>query len=115
MFGKKNEIVDIERLNKKQDDDRTTMHEISMAVFSMQEKIKRLEEAANIKRLKFSSFAGLMGADTYQIPVSDALEALMTHLGVSIHKSESVSRLTINKLNTVKIRKPPNSKKSKKK
>ena len=105
MFGRKNEIVDIERLNKKQDDDMTTM----------QEKIKRLEEAANIERLKFSSFAGLMGADTYQIPVSDALEALMTHLGVSIHKSESVSRLTINKLDTVKIRKPPSSKKSKKK
>ena len=113
MFGKKNEIVDIERLNKKQDDDRTTMHEISMAVFSMQEKIKRLEEAANLERVKinFSPFS----SGNYEIPVSDALEALMTHLGVSIHKSESVSRLTINKLDTVKIRKPPSSKKSKKK
>ena len=103
MFGRKNEIVDIERLNKKKDDDMTTM----------QEKIKRLEEAANLERVKinFSPFS----SGNYEIPVSDALEALMTHLGVSIHKSESVSRLTINKLDTVKIRKPPSSKKSKKK
>ena len=101
MFINKEKLATIERSIKQIAE---TQSNIARKVGEALKDIEKLEDAANLERVKVDF--GILNCSDYKIPVSDALESLILHLGVCIYKKDVPAQIVVDNLSKVKVNRP---------